>query len=340
MNHRRTGRAIVIAAMALLMAGAVWAGRDWKQVPDPEARMLEKAFPVSDGARLRVNVSDVDVQLVQGDAASIRVEIYAQGRDRDKAREYFEKLNFTVEEKDNTVTVQTRQSSSFRVVVWNWGSHNVDVRAVITLPKGTDSHVRTSDGDIRAADLAGPLEARTSDGDIVMQSIEGPTAVLRTSDGDVQVDRITADEVEAKTSDGDVHIGSVSGKELTMSSSDGDVKVDDAKADEIYLKTSDGNIEVTASSKRLRAHTSDGDIDVTLAGESALDLTTSDGDISIHVPQSIGADVDLKGDNVHLSGGVNIEGDISEHHVRGSIGKGGAEISARSSDGSVTLERR
>jgi DUF4097 and DUF4098 domain-containing protein YvlB len=338
-NRRTAVRITLAAALVVLGAGAGWAGKDWKEIPNPDERMFEQEFPVGEGARLRVNVSDVDVQLVQAEGGTARVEIYATGRDRDEAREYYDKLHFSVTGDDNTITVQTRQSS-IRVSFWNWSSSRVNVRAVITIPPGTDMHVKTSDGDIRAGELAGRLEARTSDGDVMITAVDGPAVLLRSSDGDVRVDRIHGDEVEARTSDGDVRVRSAAGKELTFSTSDGDVRVEEAEADAIYLKTSDGDIDVTATAGKVRAHTSDGDIRVTLTGETQLDLVTSDGDIAIRVPQTMGATVDLRGEHVRLTGGIDIQGDVSSHRVRGTLGKGGMEITARTSDGSVTLERR
>jgi hypothetical protein len=42
---------------------------------------------------------------------------------------------------------------------------------------------------------------------------------------------------------------------------------------------------------------------------------------------------------VRLTGGIDIQGEVSHERVRGSLGNGGVGISARTSDGVVTLER-
>ena len=90
--------------------------------------------------------------------------------------------------------------------------------------------------------------------------------------------------------------------------------------------------------------TSDGDLTVnvhaTLTGAAGLDASTSDGDIAIELPRDLDADLDLRADEVNLKGNIAIQGNVSRHHVRGAIGRGGPGITASSTDGSITLASR
>jgi DUF4097 and DUF4098 domain-containing protein YvlB len=331
---------LVAMALALLAAAAVWADKDWKELPDEGELMMSEEFTLGSDARLVVKVSDVHINLIQTDSREAKVEVYARARNEKKAREYFEKLKFKAVAEDNTLRVQTARSS-FRV---NWGWNDdwrVRVRAIITIPKGTEMRVETSDGDIRAQTLDGALRAKTSDGDIVVEEVTGSGVWIKTSDGDVRIGRIEADEIDARSSDGDIDFESAAGKTLLFSSSDGDVTIDEVQADELYMSTSDGNVSVKSLvGEKMRGRTSDGDIRVTLAGDVALDLRSSDGDIHIFAPRSLRADLHLKGDHIHLSGNIEIDGEISRRRAKGSVGGGGVEIVARTSDGSISFEQR
>jgi hypothetical protein len=340
MFQRRVVFATVVAAAVCLVTGVVLAGDGWKEVPDPDELMLEEEFKLDPNARLQVNVSDVHVDLVQVDDNVATVKVYASARSEDKAREYFEKLHMKVVEDDNTVKVMTSRSMFRGSISWGWSSR-VRVRAIITIPRGTDMRVKTDDGDIRAGALAGRLDAHTSDGSILIERIDAPSVVLKTSDGNVRVDRIEADDVQVRSSDGNVHAEAVVGKEISFSTSDGDVTIDRAEVEELYASSSDGDVTVDElAGTKMRGRTSDGDIRVTLGGDVALDLRTSDGDIHIYAPRGLRADLNLKGERIHLSGNIEIDGEISRRRARGSVGGGGVEIVARTSDGSVSFEQR
>jgi hypothetical protein len=339
-QHRIATRVGLVAVAALCLAAmTAWAGKDWKEVVDPDELMLDETFTLEDGARLVVDVSDVNITLQHGDANTATVKIYASARNQDRAREYFDDLHMKVVEDDNTVKVQTARSMFRMSGPWNWSSR-VRVHAVISVPRGTDMRVKTSDGNITAERLAGPLDARTSDGNIEFGEVEGPSVRIRSSDGNIDVESIDADEIEVKTSDGDVRTEDARGKQLTFASSDGDISLTSVSADEVYLSTSDGDLTVEhLEGGKMRARTSDGDIEVTLAGSTELDLRTSDGDIRIGAPRGLGADIRLSGERVRLAGNIEIDGEISDDHARGKIGGGGVEISARASDGTVSLEQ-
>jgi DUF4097 and DUF4098 domain-containing protein YvlB len=328
-----------MAVTALCLAATAWAGKDWTKVPNPDELMYEESFQLSDGARLHVDVSDVHIDLMHSDGNEATVKVYASGRNKERTQEFFEDLHFKAFEEENTLKVRTSRSM-FRVSgPWNWSSR-VRVHAIITVPRGTDMRVKTDDGDINAPRLLGPLDVRTSDGDIVIDEIEGPSLRARTSDGDIRVEKIKCDQVEVTSSDGDVHATEVAAAEISFSTSDGNVLIGTARVEESYLSSSDGDVTVDKlDGKKMRGRTSDGDIDVTLVGPTELDLRTSDGDIRIATPRGLGADINLKGERVRLSGNIDIQGDLSRERARGKIGGGGVEIVARTSDGTISLEQ-
>jgi len=334
----RISTLVVLAAFALTLATGVLAGDDWKQISRPGEKFFDETFSMSDGMTLRVKLHDADVELVQGGQGEARVEVFVKGKNEDKAKEYFDKMRFSASEDNNTLHVETRPRRNG----WSfWGSfRHANMRVVVTIPKGTRTYVKTSDGDVQTKSLEGNTQLRTSDGDILVGTLSGEDVVLATSDGDINADELSGGEIEIKTSDGDVEAGKVNAKTITCSTSDGDVSLGSASAEVISLSSSDGDIRVDADSDRLKARTSDGDIVVTIASATEMNLRTSDGNVTINAPAGINADLDLRGGRIRVHGEVGIKGEMSKHKVIGTLGGGGVEIVARTSDGSISLDLR
>ena len=85
------------------------------------------------------------------------------------------------------------------------------------------------------------------------------------------------------------------------------------------------------------AQTSDGDIRgdfQTLSGR--LDLKTSDGDISVVVPDGMGMDIRLKGEDIHTLLD-DFSGNTTDHLIEGTIRGGGVEVELATSDGDIDL---
>ena len=148
---------------------------------------------------------------------------------------------------------------------------------------------------------------------------------------------VKGDEVSVRTSDGDVLAENVSGKHVAFRSSDGDVSVKHAKADDIIMSTSDGNIHAEVEGRSMRAKTSDGSIDVRCLASMSLDLATSDGDIELEIPSGIKADLNLRGERIHVDGELDLNGEVGKRVIRGRLKGGGPEISARTSDGTISI---
>ncbi len=318
--------------------------------------MIDQRFPVGPGGALEVSVGDADVELITGDYADVRVEVILGGRRLDdEAREYFQRQNFSVTQSGDTVRVETerrRQNWSFN---WNDGWRRPDFTVRVHAPEQFDANLRTSDGDLDVAVLRGDLRAHTSDGDVTLTSVTGTTISLHTSDGDVRAqtleasnielrtsdgdltfEALVADSLSARTSDGDVTVESISG-DANLRTSDGDIGVGAAAGDTFYARTSDGSIEVeTLSARSSTVTTSDGRITIDRL-EGALSASSSDGDIRLGLPQGMPANLRLRGNRVSLDGSFTLDGAIERNRVEGSINGGGPSISARASDGAVTL---
>lgn len=334
----RISTMITLAAFALVIATGVFAD-EWAEVRKPGDQMFDETFELGKGARLRLEVQDADVELVEGGKGSARVEVYVKARDAERGEEYFDEMNFRARVSDNTLFVETRTPRRHN---WSfWGSHrSLNMKVIVTVPAGTDVMARTDDGDIRARQLSGDTRLKTSDGDVTVGSVKGDEIHISTSDGDLEAGAVDGREVELVTSDGDVRVDHLKGDSATLSTSDGDVVVKDATVGYVSLSSSDGNIRIGASGERLSARTSDGDIHVAITRTMELKLRTHDGDVMIEAPRDLNASLDLRGERVRVHGEISLDGELERSRVVGKLGKGGAQIEARTSDGQIALDLR
>lgn len=335
----RISTMVTLAAFALVIATGVMAGDEWTEIKKPGQRMFDETFDLGDDGRLRLEVQDADVELVETGPGTARVEVYVKSRNDKKGQEYFEDMHFRARISDNTLLVETRAPRSRDWSFWD-SYRNTNMKIIVTVPTGLDVMVRTDDGDIRAAELNGRTHLKTSDGDIDLGKVQGEDVKVATSDGDVTVESLGGRDVELVTSDGDLRVGHLESEDATLATSDGDVIVKSAKVGSVALSTSDGDIRIGVEGDRLSARTSDGDIHVIITDTMALNLRTHDGDVTIEAPADLNATLDLRGERVRVHGEITLDGEVARSRVVGKVGKGGAEIEARTNDGEIALDLR
>ncbi len=335
--------------------------------------MIDETFSVSTGGTLEVEVGDADVMVEPGSSNEVHVEVVVQARDLERGIEYYERQNFSVDQRGNTVRVETDPG---RRIEWNWRTwrDHPHIYVRVTVPETFNADLRTADGDIAVDRLKGELRLKTSDGDVTAGELSGDALTLGTSDGDIRIDALDAETVEITTSDGDLDLGEITADRVFARTSDGDIRID-ALGGDAEVKTSDGDIDVSSfNGQSLFARTSDGDIDVSeliaetstvhssdgeitlrrvegdlkVTGSSAsirlelrnpgqIEASSSDGDITITMPESHRADVRLRGDDVRISSSLDFDGRLEENRAEGTINGGGPLLEARTSDGDVTL---
>ena len=332
--------------------------------------MIERSFDVSEGENLSVKVGDADIIVTTERKDEARVEIYLDGKNMEKAREYFEDQRFEVTRSDGTIYVVTHpQRNNYS---WNrMGSPQITVE--VAIPDAFNVELKTSDGDVIMEPLHGEVNIHTSDGDIATGSVSGSAYIVRTSDGDILAEAIEVDEANLTTSDGDIttkdilandinirtsdgdirterlegsaavstsdgdlYLSSFSGRELALRTSDGEIVAERIDAGESQVHTSDGNITLKQVAGSLNAKTSSGDLTVNLeeAGDEVY-LTSGDGDILLTAPDNTAAELFLKGERVRLSSSFRFDGVLKKNEAEGLINGGGAQIQARTSDGEV-----
>jgi DUF4097 and DUF4098 domain-containing protein YvlB len=177
------------------------------------------------------------------------------------------------------------------------GKADLEVRA----PRGTRVSVSSSNGLVSLSGLRAAVRAHSSNGPIRVSDVVG--------------------DVEVHTSNARVHAECVCGR--------------------IVARSSNGKIELAEHKGSVDAATSNGAIccRIDSVGAEGVTLATSNGRITLDLPEQVDADVDIRVDN----GTIRNQRDMPcaprerEGRLRCTLGRGGAPIKLRASNGSISL---
>lgn len=347
-------------ALMLMLAGAFLLSPCRAESKDnSKDRMFEKEFSFEPGGTLIIDVEDVDFEIRTGAAGTSSVELYVSGKDREKAQEYFEKLNFEARLEGNQLILKSHQKRHINIVgFWN-AFRNTHAWAVVTVPERIDVEIRTEDGDITLESIAGSAVIRTEDGDIDITKIkgesikidtedgdleakmlEGGTVTAHSEDGDMTIAKLQSNDIVIGTEDGDLVLDGVTGDRIDLRTEDGDMRVGRADTDEMSVRTEDGDIEVTVSGNKLSGRCYDGDMTITLLKAMEVTINSEDGDVMLTIPTGSDADLDLGGDHVQLKSKISIQGNVSQKQIKGTFNNGGPLIKIRVDDGSIIFREK
>ena len=302
-----------------------------------EEAAIQKRFDVADGGQLRVQVPGANVQVETGESGSVEVVVFISGRDKERAREQFERLRYEVYQSGNEIVVRTRPEKGFR---WNIsGRSGLRVRVLARIPTVFDADITTSGGNIALQDLDGRVALKTSGGNVDVSRVTGPEVRVTTSGGNISVGHLESNSVQLATSGGDIKGDVLDSPSVDLRTSGGDIRFTTVNGS-TKARTSGGRIQVEGVRGDLDAATSGGRIEVVMIEEAPMTLRTSGGNIVIHAPRGLQADVSLRGGSVKVDEPFHVAGRVRPQSVDGSINGGGVRIDASTSGGSVSLRVR
>jgi DUF4097 and DUF4098 domain-containing protein YvlB len=158
------------------------------------------------------------------------------------------------------------------------------------------------------------------------------------SNGKVSVDGLRS-SVKARSSNGSVSVSDVVG--------DVDIMTSNAKVEcsetcgRLIARSSNGKVELDGHRGSIDASTSNGLISASVdeVAREGVMLATSNGRIVLDLPEKVDGDVDLQVDNGVIRNDRALGGGTRETNgrVRGTLGRGGAPIRLRTSNGSIAL---
>jgi len=168
-----------------------------------------------------------------------------------------------VEASDSRIDIRARKVGKSKS--WGWGKGGgVSIHMEVWVPREVAVHLKTTNGDIDAADLHGVVEAASTNGSVELEDLRG--------------------SVDARTTNGNVRatLAEHDGGDLSLRSTNGSIKLKapGSMGAQIWAKTTNGSINseipmefTTKSRKRL-----EGSIN---GGGASVHLKTTNGSISI-----------------------------------------------------------
>jgi DUF4097 and DUF4098 domain-containing protein YvlB len=109
--------------------------------------------------------------------------------------------------------------------------------------------LETTSGDVSLHGIVGALTVKSSSGDVKLEKTNGSIVNLTTSSGDIQINSVDASIVDLSSSSGDLYIIKLNSQSLTMASVSGDIRCDVAGvAGQVKIDSATGWSDVTIHS--------------------------------------------------------------------------------------------
>jgi hypothetical protein len=268
------------------------------------------SYPLKAGGRLSVEGFNGSVEVSVWDQETVDISGTKYARTQEDTHD----LKIEVDHSADSVSVRAIRPSLRR---GNYGA-----RFAIKVPRGVVlERVTTSNGAIRASDGAGPARLKTSNGHVEVRRLKG-SLNAETSNGPVELDDIDG-AVDVRTSNGHVRAEGIRGA-LDATTSNSSIHA--------TLEKVDGAVRVQSSN---------GGIDLSLPPntQSAVRAHTSNSGITLHLPGEVNARLSAGTSNASISSDfeMRMRGEISKHHIEGSIGNGGPLIDLSTSNGQIRI---
>src|SRR6476660_5679754 len=268
------------------------------------------SYPLKSGGRLAVDGFNGSVEVSVWDQETIDIS----GTKYARTQEETAALKIEVDHNTESVAMWAIRPSMRRV---NYGA-----KFAIKVPRGVVlDHLTTSNGAIRTSDGVGPARLKTSNGHVEIRHLKG-TLNAETSNGPVELMDIDG-AAEVHTSNGHIRAEGIRGA--------------------LEATTSNSSIHATLEKVdcAVRVQSSNGGIDLTLPPntQSAVRAHTSNNGITLHLPGEVNARLSAATSNASISSDfeMRMRGEISKHHIEGTLGNGGPLIDLSTSNGQIRI---
>jgi hypothetical protein len=289
---------LVLGGMAIAVLEAPDAFEGASNLDKTEA--FDQTLAISGRPTLAVDSRNGNVTITRG----VDGKIVVHAIKRAKTDDLLHRLTIDVQQNGSQVTVRTTGEDSSTTVFFGW--HRTQVDYEIQVPAQSDlTPVRTSNGAINIAGIAGRLDLASSNGTISAADFDGA--------------------VTAQTSNGRVTIRNGRGA-LDLRTSNGIVDVQNVQAQGLEMHTSNGRVSFSGS----------------LASGSHNNLDVGNGSVSLTLPPESALSVDLRAGNgsVNVNGfAVTTSGANQRNAVQGVIGRVDAALVVHAGNGSITLSQ-
>jgi DUF4097 and DUF4098 domain-containing protein YvlB len=280
-------------------------------------RTFETASPIA----VTVEVGVGDVRIAASERGDTVVEV--QPRDSSRRDDVVAAEQTRIEFERGRLLVKTARGWRRWSPFGDGGA--VDVR--IELPEGSEIAAETAVAELRATGRLGACRCTAAAGGIRLE--EAGTVRLRTSVGDIDVDRVTGD-ADVGTSSGAVRLGAVAGNAVVKNSS-GDNWIGEAAGD-VRVSAGNGAIAIDRARHTVAAKSGMGSIRLGEVSRGSVVATTGMGSLEIGIGDGAAAWLDLG------TGHGRVTNEL-EDAAPPAAGESTVDVRAQTGYGDVTVRR-
>lgn len=214
---------------------------------------------------------------------------------------------------------------------------NVSISYEITVPIETKAHAQTGSGDQVIQDIRGPLRAQTGSGNIRVTKIGDETRVS-TGSGDVHIETVKG-RVYANTGSGTIRAHRVSGG-FSAETGSGDVTLEQDAPGDVVAKTGSGRVKLQNVHGGVEARTGSGEVEINGEPTSTWEIHSGSGSIHLRLLSQAGFDIDARSSSgsVTVNRPVTVQGTMKRNRVQGKVGAGGVLLSLETGSGDIRLD--
>jgi DUF4097 and DUF4098 domain-containing protein YvlB len=287
---------------------------------------VEKTLKLEPGGRLEIDTEMGSIAVTGGSGSDVHVVVTSKNRDLD------ELLTLRFEDGGKTARIIGRRKGS-RFFNWSDGGR---VHFEIQVPTATALDVDTSGGGITIASIRSEVRLRSSGGSLDVRDVVGEVDG-HTSGGGVRLKNIKG-RTRVQSSGGSIDGADLDGP-VTADTSGGGITMKQVAGD-LKVHSSGGSIHIDGAAGLVDAHTSGGGIHASLARGNSRGgrLESSGGSIELSLDPNADLEIDASASNVKTELPLRVQGEISRHHLRGTLGKGGASLRLHTSGGGIRIQ--
>jgi DUF4097 and DUF4098 domain-containing protein YvlB len=229
------------------------------------------------------------------------------------------------------------------------GSASIDLRSdfgEITLEdaQGNDVEAHSNSGRItfQRIDAAGYMILTSDFGKLVFEKGSAASLVIEANSGSITLtDLVIEGALEAHSDFGAINLQDVIASQYLLDANSGAVRAFNVAGD-VNAHSDFGDIEIVATEAvNLELDTNSGSIDFSgTLGAGPHTLQTDFGSIQLNVPEETALSFDFETDfgKIQSDFPVTVIGSVDENHWQGSINDGGAELSAKTNSGDISIK--
>jgi Putative adhesin len=314
---RETTRAL--PEVSALMPSGGWQDRNFR-AEQKDSQTKTAAIGANGSLDLKNVSGDVIVNAGGGRDATIEIVRVSHGRTDADAKTGLDRVHVDVTTRSDRTTVEAVYPSE------NRPPYSVSINYTVTAPAGTRVNVSSVSGDVSVKGITGDVAVSVISGGIRLDNANVSSAT--TISGDVTGTHLsTTGAMTISSVSGTTTLTQIKCKRLSASVVSGDVIARDVTCDNAELKNISGDVQYSGA----------------LTRGGRYELQTHSGGVKLTVSGSVGFDLQAS----TFSGQIRLEpplqlqnASISRRSARGTVGDGGAVVTATAFSGDVVIVKK